>query len=58
LDQSLLGDVIRIVASASPNPGITESSEWVGRLTGDAHQPILTMKWSRIASGTHLSCKK
>jgi hypothetical protein len=53
-DQSLLGDVIRIVASTSPIPGITASSEWIGRLTGDAHQPTLTMRWSRI---TDSRCK-
>jgi len=56
LDQSLLGDVIRIVASASPNPGITASSEWVGRLTGDAHQPTLTMRWSRVGNARAAPC--
>jgi hypothetical protein len=56
-DQSLLGEVIRIVASASTNPSITASSEWIGRLTGDAHQPTLSMKWSRVASTPKLSCK-
>jgi hypothetical protein len=56
-DQSLLGEVIRIVASASPNPGITASSEWIGRLTGDARQPTLTMKWSRMANAHDPFCK-
>jgi type II secretory pathway component PulK len=55
-DQSLLGEVIRIVASASPTPGITASSEWIGRLTGDAHQPTLTMRWSRAPSVSGSTC--
>lgn len=57
LDQSLLGDVIRIVASTSPNPGITASTEWIGRLTGDAHKPTLTMRWTRAANAADVSCK-
>jgi hypothetical protein len=57
-DQSLLGEVLRIVASTSPNPGITARSEWIGRLTGDAHQPTLTMRWSRILSAPNSQCKK
>lgn len=56
-DQSLLGEVIRIVASASPIPGITASKEWIGRLTGDAHQPTLTMRWSRMSNTRDSSCK-
>ena len=43
-NQSLLGEVIRIVATAAPKSNVTASSEWIGRLTGDAHQPTLTMK--------------
>jgi hypothetical protein len=57
-DQSLLGEVIRISASTAPNPGITVGSEWIGRLTGDAHQPTLTMRWSRVANASDPSCKK
>jgi general secretion pathway protein K len=55
-NQSLLGEVLRIVASTSPNPDITARSEWIGRLTGDAHQPTLTMKWGRVANDPN-SCK-
>lgn len=58
LDQSLLGDVIRIVARTAPHSGVAVNSEWIGRLTGDAHQPTLTMKWSRVESETNSSCKK
>jgi hypothetical protein len=25
--------------------GITASSEWIGRLTGDVYQPTLTTRW-------------
>jgi len=57
-DQSILGEVIRFVAIASPTSGITAISEWIGRLTGDAHQPTLTMRWSRIANAPNSSCKK
>jgi type II secretory pathway component PulK len=56
-NQSLLGEVIRIVATAAPKSDITASSEWIGRLTGDAHQPTLTMKWSRITGVRNSSCK-
>lgn len=57
-DQSLLGEVIRIIATAAPKADIAASSEWIGRLTGDTHQPTLTMKWSRIAGVASHSCKK
>ena len=56
-DQSLLGDVLRIVAVASPNPGITAGTEWIGRLTGDGHEPTLTMKWRRMVNAPNSSCK-
>jgi DNA uptake protein ComE-like DNA-binding protein len=56
-DQSLLGEVIRIVASTSPSADITASSEWIGRLTGDVDQPTLTMKWSRMGTVRNASCK-
>jgi general secretion pathway protein K len=57
LDQSLLGEVIRIVATASPTAGATTTREWIGRLTGDPHQTTLTMKWSRTTSASDLPCK-
>jgi hypothetical protein len=56
-DQSLLGEVLRIVASTSPNPDITARSEWIGRLTGDAHQPTLTMRWSRVLKAPNSPCR-
>lgn len=37
--------------------GITASSEWIGRLTGDVYQPTLTMKWSRMGAVRNASCK-
>jgi hypothetical protein len=57
LSESLLGEVIRIVASTSPKPDITASAEWIGRLTGDLHQPTLTMRWTRMSSMRNSSCK-
>jgi DNA uptake protein ComE-like DNA-binding protein len=56
-DRSMLGDVIRIVARVSRAPDISTSSEWVGRLTGDARQPVLTMRWSQQNSVTTCSRK-
>jgi hypothetical protein len=56
-DQSLLGEVIRITATASSKSDVTASSEWVGRLTGDSHQPTLTMRWSRMTGGSDTTCK-
>jgi type II secretory pathway component PulK len=56
-NQSLLGEVIRITATAAPKSDLTASSEWIGRLTGDTHQPTLTMKWGRIAGVRNSSCK-
>jgi hypothetical protein len=57
VDQSLLGEVIRINASTSLDPGISVGGEWIGRLTGDAHQPTLTMKWRRMSAALNSSCK-
>jgi hypothetical protein len=55
--QSLLGDVIRIVVTTSRNPDATERTEWIGRLTGDVHEPILTMRWNRESKAPDSSCK-
>jgi hypothetical protein len=57
-DRSALGEVLRIVATASSASGISVSHEWVGRLTGDAQQPTLTMRWSREADVRAASCEK
>jgi general secretion pathway protein K len=57
-DQSMLGEVIRIVASVSSTPGITANSEWIGRLTGDARQPTLTMRWAHKSIGLPVACRK
>jgi hypothetical protein len=57
-DHSILGEVIRIVASVSPTPAITETSEWIGRLTGDSHQPALTMRWAHKGVGSPVACRK
>jgi hypothetical protein len=57
-DRSMLGEVIRIVASVPSTPGITASSEWIGRLTGDAQQPTLTMRWARKTIGRSMSCER
>jgi Tfp pilus assembly protein PilV len=56
-DRSLLGEVIRITASTAPLPGVTASSEWIGRLTGDPREPALTMRWSHKPSASNLVCR-
>jgi general secretion pathway protein K len=43
-DRSVVGEVIRINASANV-AGVSTSTEWIGRLTGDISRPTLTMKW-------------
>jgi len=43
--RSMLGEVFRIRATVSGADHVSASAEWVGRLTGDRHQPVLTMLW-------------
>lgn len=57
-DRSVLDGVVRIHASATVS-GVTTTSEWIGRLTGDIARPTLTMQWehgyqveSALCSGT------
>jgi hypothetical protein len=49
LNRSVLGDVLRIVTTATPADGTAITSEWVGRLTGDSRQPSITMRWGHAA---------
>jgi hypothetical protein len=55
-ERSMLGEVLRIVATSSGSPDVVATSEWVGRLTGDARKPILTMRWEHIKSEPHSAC--
>jgi DNA uptake protein ComE-like DNA-binding protein len=48
LNRSIIGEVLRIVATAAPGNGTATTSEWVGRLTGDSRQPSLTMRWTHV----------
>jgi hypothetical protein len=57
-DHSMLGEVIRMVATISPTPGTTETSEWIGRLTGDPYQPTLTMRWTHEGTSLAVACRK
>lgn len=50
LNRSVLGDVLRIVTTATPANGTAIASEWVGRLTGDSRQASLTVRWNRAAA--------
>jgi hypothetical protein len=56
--RSVLGEVLRIVAKVSLPTNIRASSEWVGRLTGDVHQPMLTLRWSRAETVLSTACEK
>lgn len=49
--RSLLGEVVRIRATATANE-VSTTSEWVGRVTGDAAYPTLTMRWDHDAQAT------
>lgn len=43
-DRTVLGGVVRIHASATVS-GVSTTSEWIGRPTGDIAKPTLTMRW-------------
>jgi hypothetical protein len=58
LDRSVLGEVLRIEAKVSLTPNISASSEWVGRVTGEKHQPALTLRWSHGGIDRSSLCKK
>lgn len=47
-NDAVVGEVLRIVATARPAAGGALTSEWVGRLTGDSHRPFLTMRWNHV----------
>lgn len=55
-DRSMLGEVLRIVATSSGSTDVVATSEWVGRLTGDLRKPILTMRWEHIRSEPRSAC--
>jgi hypothetical protein len=54
--RSMLGEVLRIVATSSGSTDVVATSEWVGRLTGDARKPILTMRWEHIRTEPRSAC--
>jgi hypothetical protein len=53
---SVIGEVVRIRATATISNGISATREWVGRLTGDARNPALTMRWSANVWPSAASC--
>jgi hypothetical protein len=50
--QSVLGESLRIRATATAGKDVAATSEWVGRLTGDPSKPMLTMRWGDVGKGT------
>jgi general secretion pathway protein K len=53
---SVIGDVLRISATANGAKNIRATTVWVGRLTGDLRSPILTMRWDHATSEVHGNC--
>jgi hypothetical protein len=54
--QSMLGESLRIRATATVGKDVATTSEWVGRLTGDPHKPMLTMRWGHVGHATARQC--
>jgi hypothetical protein len=54
--QSILGESLRIRATATVGEDVATTSEWVGRLTGDPHKPMLTMRWGHVGNATVGKC--
>jgi len=53
--RSVLGEVIRIHTTATVAE-VSTSSEWIGRLTGDAGRPTLTIRWDHGSQAEPASC--
>jgi hypothetical protein len=54
--QSILGESLRIRATATVGKDVVTTSEWVGRLTGDPRKPMLTMHWGHVGNGRAGRC--
>lgn len=54
--RSVLGDVLRIRATASLTHEITTTTEWIGRLTGDRQKPLLTIRWDHDVEAARSAC--
>jgi general secretion pathway protein K len=55
-NRSVLGEVFRIRATATVSDNATATTQWVGRLTGDSHHPMLTMLWSHDVPASDPNC--
>lgn len=55
--RSEIGSVLRVRATAIVSAEVTATVEWIGRVTGDAINPVLTMRWSPLEPGLSESCK-
>jgi hypothetical protein len=53
-DNSPLGKVLRIRATASASRYVVSTLEWIGRITGDASKPFLTMQWNKVPTANPL----
>jgi hypothetical protein len=54
--RAVLGEVLRIRASATDSKDAGASAGWVGRLTGDRQIPILTMRWDHDVPVSSSAC--
>lgn len=53
---SVIGDVLRISAVATLSNDVTVTTVWIGRLTGDRQNPMLTYRWGHLRSTDKSSC--
>jgi general secretion pathway protein K len=44
-EQPVLGEILRIRATATLSKNMVATREWLGRLTGDRQRPTLTVRW-------------
>jgi hypothetical protein len=51
-DNLPLGKVLRIRVTASMSAHVVSTLEWIGRITGDASKPFLTMRWDKIPTAS------
>lgn len=55
--RAVIGEVLRIETLAKISDNVSASTEWVGRLTGNANGPALTMRWARAMRTLNGTCR-
>lgn len=49
MEPSVIGDVLRLRVRATVSENVSVTREWVGRLTGNVREPMMTMRWDNLA---------